>query len=66
MKYYHPDIVRLMNEIPPDGWTVVTTFEGLGEEGDILTLEEALFEFAVLHQGEKKFDSIEIAPMWMM
>ena len=62
--HYGEREIYLMNKVPPDVWVVTTTSNGISENGDYVSLEEALAEFVELWQGKAKFDSIEIAPLW--
>ena len=62
--HYGEREIYLMNKVPPDAWVVTTSSNGIRENGDYMSLEEALAEFVELWQGEEKFDSVEIVPLW--
>lgn len=66
MAKYDANELRLIGKVPPDAWTVVTTFEGVSENGEYISLDEALVELGSLLRGDfdVQFDSIEIAPLW--
>ncbi len=65
MSRYSSREIFLMDKIPPDAWQIMTTTnDGVTEWGDILSLTEALAEFAECWQEVDSLTHIEIVPLW--
>ena len=63
-RYGERDIQMMYQHIPPDGWQVAITANGIRYYGGFQPLAEALEEFAHEYTTGQPLDSIEILPVW--